>query len=151
MSHYLAALCEGCERVTLVALDAFGSSKLCCESCKTALRVVPSCSYARADFELFDELSQTVADGGVTPHEARMLTGEVARALALDSFKACSETLAVRLPGLLPFQLVTGSNVAVHRKAIQMLRTIFDALASLRRDSAIRVVPAAVREARRLA
>jgi hypothetical protein len=78
-----------------------------------------------------------VADGGVEPEEAQAFASELAHALATGSYKECSDTLAVRLPGLLPFQLVAGSNVAVQRAALQMLRTIFDALATLRRPSRV--------------
>lgn len=138
MSHYLSTLCDGCWRVTLTPVAAFGSGAPRCGTCGESLRVVPSCSYKQSDVGLFTELSQLVADGGVEPDEARAFAAEIVHALNVGSLKTCSDTLAVRLPGLLPVQLVTGSNVAGHRTTLQMLRTIFEALGTLGRHSAIR-------------
>lgn len=150
MSHYLPTLCDSCQRVTLTALSALGSGQQACGTCGSPLRVVPSCSYKQSEAALFAELSQVVADGGVEPEEAQAFASESMHALVTGALKECSDTLAVRLPGLLPFQLVTGSNVAVQRAALQMLRTIFEALATLRRPSRIQEL-GTHEEARRLA
>jgi hypothetical protein len=142
MSHYLSTLCDGCWKVALTAVDALRSGAQHCRACGEPVRVVPGCSYKQSDIGLFTELSQVVADGGIAPGEAQAFAAEISHALGVGSFKACSDTLAGRLPGLLPLQLVTGGNVAGHRVTLQTLRTIFEGLATLQRQSVVHALGA---------
>jgi hypothetical protein len=83
------------------------------------------------------DLSQTVAEGRIEPDEAASFAAEVAHALGAGSFQSSFDALAQRLPGLLPFQLIAGSNLAAQQRALGMLKTILEAVATLRRPSAV--------------
>ncbi len=151
MTNYLVTLCDSCQRVALMAITGPSVGAGRCASCDDPLRVVPSCSYRHGDVEQFMELSQIVSDGGVDADDAQLLAAEIGRALAAGAYRASFDTLAVRLPGLLPLQLVTGGNLAGQRAALHKLRTIFEALATKRRSSLVQVKAPSPQAAGRLA
>jgi hypothetical protein len=123
---FIPTLCDGCHRVSLERLDAAAASAAKCSRCGEALRVVPSRSYASQDLRLFEELSATVG-GDISAEEAYRLSLELERALSLGNFERLFEPLVVRWPGLV--SMLVGANVARQRRSLQMLKTIFDALA----------------------
>ncbi len=137
---YLPTLCDGCHRASLVSVRDFQHGPPLCARCSQELRVIPSCSYTQGDVALFDELSETVAEGCVTASDAQQLGRDVAQALWAGTFNEGFESLAARLPGLLPLQLVIGTNARGQQRVFQMLKTIFDALTLTRRSGTMTAV-----------
>lgn len=129
---YLATVCDDCHGVSLVPLGAFAQRPPLCSNCHEALRVFPSCNYSAGDVTLFSELNATIAESGISAAEADSLALEISSKLSTGSYDACWERLAKRLPGLLPVQLVIGSNHLRRRRALQMFKTIFEALSTTR-------------------
>jgi len=128
---YLATLCDDCHRAQLIdATDVQGT--LACRRCGGTLRVVPSRSFSSGDAELFDELGDTVAEASVTIEDARQLGADIERAIWAQQLPASFERLSRRLPGLLPIQVAFGNNSAAQLRALQMLKTILDGLATSR-------------------
>lgn len=146
---YLATLCDQCQRVSLVPLHGFTGKKPLCRECDEPLRVVPSCSYSAGDLSLFREVSDTVAEINISATEAQWLGRDVSDALWSGSHGPCWDKLSVRMPSLMPLQLVIGSNHARRQRALQMFKTIFEALATTRRSGIMSAVapPAAKRPA----
>lgn len=125
---YLVTVCPSCCRVALTLTKEAASCV--CVGCAARTRVVPSCGYASPDQELFAELSEIVAEGGVSPLEAGRISFQVDRALETDSFELVLDTLSSRLPALTPIQLLVARNRGAQRRALRMVRTILDALAT---------------------
>jgi hypothetical protein len=137
---YLVMLCTSCGRVSLT-LAGEARSELCvCSSCGGKGRITPSCGYSTADLGLFAELTEVVAEGGISPPEAARLSFQVERSLATQSFAPFFETLSSRLPGLTPIQLHIARNRHAQRRALLMFRSIFDALATRTRSGTMPVV-----------
>jgi len=128
---YLATLCDGCRRAQLITATDFHGTPTC-RRCGGSLRVVPSRSYAGDDTELFDELGDTIAEARVSPEDARQLGAEIERAIWAQQLPATFERLSRRLPGILPIQVACGNNAAAQLRALQMLKTICDGLATSR-------------------
>lgn len=124
-------LCPACRRVQLAAADA-GRELPVCESCGSDTRLVPGCSFAAADRELFDELSHIAAHGGISIADAEAFALEAQRALWSGAYESFLERLGQRLPGLLPIQVAVGKNTAAQKRVISLLRAILDALTTLR-------------------
>lgn len=121
----------------LVPLAAAQDHSPACQRCGAAARIVPGCTYTAEDRMQFEELCEIVADVDLTPAQAQQLAQETERAL----FDPSLEKLANRLPGLVPIQSATGRNSEAKRRTLLRLKTIFQALATARRDS---VKPAVV-------
>jgi hypothetical protein len=136
---YLPTCCEVCSRIALVALPKSAQGMANCSVCSGELRVIPSRSYAATEVELFEELSETVTDG-LSPLDAYRLSEEVARILWSGSFGENLNTMASRWPALLPLQTIVGNNVRGQQRVLQMLKTIFDALATSRRSEVVAAV-----------
>lgn len=64
--------------------------------------------------------------------EAHALSQRVSRASTECAYLECWEDLTIRLPALISRQLVIGSNGRAHIRALQMVRTISDALSTTR-------------------
>jgi len=135
MSH-LPTVCDGCARVSLVPFAGPAQSTPDCPACGGARHVVPSCCYAPVDVELFEELSDAVADE-LTPLEAEGLAIEVGRALWSGSHTEGLDALARRFPSVMPQALVAGDNQARKRRLLLMLKTIFEAVALTRRSGTL--------------
>lgn len=99
------------------------------------LRVVPGCSFAAADREDFAELCQVVAEAHTTRIEAQTYALAVQHALWSGSYLPLLERLSGRLVGLLPLQTSAGKSSAAQRRIVVMLKTIFEALSTLRGGS----------------
>jgi hypothetical protein len=129
---YLAVLCARCSRVGLFDARIALSTAPTCASCGGSAKIVPSCAYTNDDIGLFGELSQTVAEGGISPLEATELKTRLERALSSRRYDDFFDVLSSRMPGLTPVQLVFGGRPTAQLRALGMLRTIFEALASRR-------------------
>jgi len=134
---YLPTICDKCRRLSLVASGALREQCPTCPWCAEPLRVVPSCSYRAADLPLFRELSDTVTEGVVGAMEASSLANRVRAALWSGSYRPELETLATRLPGLVPQLVAMGQNRMAQHHTLQLLRTIFEAVASTRSVSGV--------------
>jgi hypothetical protein len=149
---FVPTLCLECWRVHLVSLvDARTTSEVACKTCGADACVVPGCSYGALDREAFEELSAIVAEGNLTPMEAQSHAMEVERGLWSGAYHDLLEGLCVRLPGLLPHQVAAGKNSGAQRRILLRLKTILEALATARRQSAaypIIAAPAAPSAAR---
>lgn len=123
-----------------------------CARCGQALRIIPSCNYAAADVELFDELNETVAVS-LAPVAAHKLAVEVDKALASRTFAEAFDALVRRWPGLVPLRLSIGGNKVRQQLVLQILKTIFEAVAISRCSGTMRSVDSeqldAVRASRR--
>jgi hypothetical protein len=103
-----------------------------CRVCGSRTRLVPGCSFAAADRDLFEELSEIIAHGGITTTEAEVLALEAQRALWSGSYANLLEKLGTRLPGLLPIQVAIGKNAGGQRRALVIVRSVLEALTTLR-------------------
>lgn len=132
----MPTLCVECWRVALLSLADAQRGALNCKSCGAEVRIVPGCSYGESDREDFQELSDIMVEAAVTPAEARGHGAAVQRALWSGAYAQLIETLCERLPGLVPLQAAAGKNSGAQRKILMKLQTIFEALATARRESA---------------
>lgn len=132
----IPTLCDACCRARLVSLKVLNAQAPQCASCGQGLRVIPSRSYATADLKLFDELSEAVADS-VSPLDAYSWSTLMEKALWSGQFEKAFDTLVVRWPGLVPLRIVVGTNRAQQQRVLQMIQTIFDALALTRRSEIV--------------
>jgi hypothetical protein len=130
------ALCLSCSRVMLIQFaDAQGAPPTC-KACGGDARIVPGCSYAEADREQFEELSDILAEAHITPMEAQRYAVEARRALWSGAYAQQLERLTVRVLGLLPLHLAVGKNESAQRRIMHKLQTIFEAVATVRGGSA---------------
>jgi hypothetical protein len=90
--------------------------------------VIPGCIYVERDRELFEELSEIVAEAGVSAREAAQWAASAAEALWSRRFTNTFDVLATRLPGITPLQMAIGTNADAQRRVFQTLKTIFDGL-----------------------
>lgn len=139
MSH-LITVCDGCHSVALAAVPELRGQPRACESCGHPTRVMPSRMFQDAERPLFEELSASAAQGGLSSMEAHALHRRITRALAQGGYTSCWEELTNRLPALLSRQLVLGNNFRAHEKALQILRAILEALATTRRSGTMPAV-----------
>jgi hypothetical protein len=128
----MPTLCPSCRRVHLAVAPAAHSELSTCRICGGDTRLVPGCSFAATDRDLFEELSYIVEQGGITTTEAEAFGLEAQRALWSGAYNQLIERLASRLAGLLPIQVAIGKNSGGQRRLLAMLRVIFDALSTLR-------------------
>ena len=124
------ALCLSCSRVMLVSFADAQSGAPTCKACGGEARVVPGSSYAEADRDQFEELSDILAEARLTPLEAQTYAAEARRARWSGAYTQQLERLTVRLLGLLPLHLATGKNSAAQGRMMHKLQTIFEALAT---------------------
>lgn len=132
--NYLVTVCDGCGRVALTPAPRLGEPIAPCAACQQATRVVPSRMHEARECKLFEELSATLSEAGLSATEAQMWTQRITRGLAQRKYLECWEDLTTRFPPLLARQLVLGGNVHAHIQALQSARTIFEALANTRRS-----------------
>jgi hypothetical protein len=132
---FAPGLCTDCARVQLVPLAREQDGGNGCAYCGAHVRVVPACSYGQSDRERFRELSEIVAEAGVSPAEALVLAHELARATWSGSYASLLETLTERMPGLVPMQVAAGGSALAQKRLLAMLKTVLDALATARRLS----------------
>lgn len=138
---YVPTLCEGCGRVSLVGMQAFSQTAPECQRCHHPLRVIPSRIYNASELELFRELSETVAES-TAPNEAYRLATAVGEALWSGRFAETFDLLVVRWPLLVPLRVVVGSSRERQQHVLEMLKTIFEALAITRRSGIMPAVDA---------
>lgn len=131
---YLVTVCDGCQTVALAAVAGFRAQPRACEGCEHPLRVVPSRMFQEDERTLFEELSVAISDGCLSSGEAHALNRLVTRAVAEGTYTACWEVLTNRLPALLSRQFVLGGNPCANEKALQLVRTILDAVSTTRRS-----------------
>ena len=134
---YLVARCAACHHVCLAPAEGALDGKPCCSDCGRAASIVPSCAYGEADVALFEELSQTVREGGISALEATRLVSELARALSQRSYDQFFELLSSRVPGFTPIQLILGGKAHAQIRALRMLATIFEAIATSARSGSM--------------
>jgi hypothetical protein len=130
---YLATICESCGRVSLLAFDRDSATTPACDDCGGSRRVVPSCSFARDQVPLFEELSAAIGVQ-VEPGEAERLNAETSRALWSGTFSEVFDKLASRWSAVVPVLLMAGDNAAAQRRILLTLKTIFEALMLPRRS-----------------
>ena len=99
------------------------------------VRVVPGCAFTARDAEFFHELSEIIAEGALTSLEAQAFALEVQRTLGASIHTKLLDSLVRRLPGLLPVQAAVGKNPVAQRRALIIMRTVLDALATVHRPS----------------
>lgn len=133
---FVPTLCVECWRVSLLSLSDAQRGAPTCKCCGADVRIVPGCSYGESDREHFEELSDIMVEAAVTPAEARDHATAAQRALWSGAYSELLERLCVRLPGLVPMQAAAGKNSGAQRKILVKLQTMFDALATARRESA---------------
>lgn len=133
---YVPTLCLECWRVHLASLAQAQAGELSCRTCGAEARIVPGCTFPEVEREAVEELSEIVAEGNITPMEARSYAAELERALWSGAYRPLLATLSVRLPGLLPHEVAAGKNSGAQRRVLARLKTILDALGTARRASA---------------
>lgn len=133
---FVPTLCGECWRVQLGGHEQVQKREFACKACGAEPRVVPGRSFCQADLEAFEELSDIVVEGGIVPMEARRFAVLLERALWSGAYKRLLTQLSVRLPGFLPHELAAGQNIGAQRRILSNLKTILDALATARRESA---------------
>lgn len=126
----LTTFCKECVRIALLDERRAEHGQLVCPSCGAAVAIVPGCSFSAEDYSLFEDLLQVVAERTVNRAESSALGADIARALQgnIDTH-ALLERLTARLPGLWPTQAVAGKNEQARRRALRLLRAIFEAKA----------------------
>lgn len=133
---YVPTLCVECWRVHLAPIAAAQTRETTCKTCGADSRVVPGRSFAESEREAFEELSAIVTEGSITPVEAAGYAVQVEHTLWSGSYRAMLGLLAVRLPGFLPHEIAAGKNSGAQRSILNHLKTVLDALATARRESA---------------
>lgn len=147
---YLVTRCASCHHVCLAPAEHAVDGTPSCSDCGRAASVVPSCAYAEADVSLFEELSQTVREGGISALEAARLVHELSRAVSHRGYEQFFELLSGRVPGFTPIQLILGGKPHAQLRALRMLATIFEAIATSARSKSLPpVVSAALSSAGR--
>ena len=137
---YFVTKCTSCARVCLAAKQLVTDKAVACSAGGSPAEIVPSSLYSDADAPLFEELSQTLREGGISPLEAARLSSELSRALSNKSYDQFFDLLSTRTPGFTPIQLVFGGRPSAQLRALGMLATILDALALSARSSTIPAV-----------
>jgi hypothetical protein len=125
---------------------------MACARCGADVRVVPGRSFPESERQAFEELSNIIVEGNVTPIEARGYAAHVEHVLWSGAYRALLAELSVRLPGFLPHEIAAGKNSDAQRNILSRLKAIFDALGSARGASsehAIVAEPTSPRVARR--
>jgi hypothetical protein len=130
----LTTFCRHCRKVDLSDQEQLLNGRTPCDSCGADVQVVPSCSFAQEDRPLFDDLRQVVADRTVTAAEARGIATRIASVLGSGRDHEFLEQLTTRLPDLVPTQFATGANAHARRRALRLLRAIFQAMAQADAD-----------------
>jgi len=128
---YLPTLCDHCSRPRLVPIADVTDGAARCPDCNGEARIVPSRSYPAADLDLFDELSEGVSSG-MSAATAQQLAARVGHILWSGSSTSAFNDLMERWPGLFTLQTAIGGNAQAQRRVLQLLSTIFAALAMLR-------------------
>lgn len=137
---YIVTVCDECQSVTLTATPAFGAEVADCESCSLPLRVLPSRMFSESERSLFRDLSEALGPAGLSSTQAHALIRRVTRAMVERSYLQCWEVLSDRAPGLFARHVVLGSNGQAHQRALVLVRTILEALATTRRSGVMPVV-----------
>jgi len=128
---YLVAVCDACRRVALHPVAGFRFPASFCD-CKSALRAVPSRMFAEHERGLFADIASAVNETAVPRTVASALIAHLERAKILPERAEVWERITGRIPALLSMQLVLGNNEAAHRTALEMLRTILEAVSTTR-------------------
>lgn len=135
---FVPTACAACQQVFLASAN---QGTFCCPCCGSEARVVPGCTFADTDRELFAELAQVVLEGRVDACETRRLAAQVERALTSGSYAALLGTLSERLPGLTPVEASVAHSPRAQRQTLTMLHIILDAKSSLASSSSPRISP----------
>lgn len=125
---FLPTKCGSCRRVALLSLSHGTEGSFTCQSCGAPASVVPGCTFGSADLEPFREASEVIAEGRITQVEALSLSIRIERVLWSGGHQELLEGLCERLPGLLPMQIAARSNPIAQKRALTMLKVIFDAV-----------------------
>jgi|SRR6478609_1296231 len=125
----LTAFCGKCATIALVDQGQLLNGRLPCAGCGANLQVAPGCSFSEEDRELFDDLKQVVQERTVGVAEARNIALRIGSVLRTGADRGLLEELTTRLPGLMPIQLVAGTNQQARQRALRLLRAIFEAIA----------------------
>ncbi|RYZ07648.1 MAG: hypothetical protein EOO73_11775 [Myxococcales bacterium] len=148
----MPTICSECWRVQLASPAEVQGGAFACTACGADVRVVPGRSFPDSERAAFEELSSIVAEGSVTPMEARSYASHASHVLESGAYRALLAELSVRLPGLLPHEVAAGKNSAAQHNVVSRLKAIFDALGSARGASseyAIVAEPTSPRVARK--
>ena len=90
--------------------------------------------YREHERRLFGELSQAITQGGLSSAEADSWGRRITRALTERAYLQCWDDLSDRVPGLFSRQVMLGGNAQAHATALQLVRTILEAIALTRRS-----------------
>lgn len=134
---YVVAVCDPCQSVTLAGAPGFKSPLRACEVCQEPLRLVPGRLYHHNERTIFHLLSAAIGAGSLSSLEAHQLSRVVAAALVDRTFFGCWERLSRRLPALISWEQVLGSNVRAHEDVLQLVRAILEALSTCRRSGVL--------------
>ncbi len=132
----LTTFCEECDWLGLEEEARLRQAGFSCRQCHGRAGVVPGVSFAAADQALFEDLQRVVAERTIPPPEAKSLAGDIASVLRTGADSTLLERLTSRLPGLLPIQIAAGANPSARKRALMLLRAIFEAKALKRRETA---------------
>lgn len=122
--------------MALVSVTEAQRDPLTCQACGADAGVVPGCSFAAADREAFQELSDIVGGANLSPAEAQKYAADARRALSSGEHAQQLEKTMARVLGLLPLVVATGKSLSAQRRILLKLQTIFEALSTARRRSA---------------
>ena len=120
----LPAVCEGCRSVML---KPAGGAEANCITCGGNVRVVPGCCYRGAEAAQFAELAHLVERHNLSLSDAQLLAFRAQEAQG-GARRAFMDAVDRRAPTLADWLAKCGHER--HRAAVQMLATIFGAMAS---------------------
>lgn len=129
----LTTFCDECERVGLAEERVLAAGQPYCQTCSSALRIVPGCSLTEDERPLFEDLDVVINERTIGVAEARALARQIAGVVRSGQDQGLLDRLTTRLPSLLPIQQVTGASPRAKQRVLKVLRVILEAKATSRR------------------
>ena len=120
------AVCERCGRARLCSVEDAQRGQTECRACSGRCRVLPGCSFAAKDRELFDELSLAVDQARLTGMEALAFESLLHQSIQVANYSRTFDLLTDRMPYLIPARIAIGKNAVAQRRALLMLKTILE-------------------------
>ena len=125
----LTTVCSACGCIGLTRADDAAQGALACSVCKSPLQIVPGCMLHADEQGLFNDLVPVVAESAMAPIDALALGRRIGTSLRAGGYHGLLESLTMRLPGLLPFQVTAGRNLPANQRVLKVLRAILEARA----------------------
>lgn len=132
----IPAVCESCGRARLHSPEDALRGQLTCRACSGRCRVLPGCSFAAKDSELFDELGGAVESAQLTLDEASAFEAQLHQSIQTAIYARTFDVLTDRMPHLIPTRTAIGKNPVAQRRALLMLKTIIEGRLGASTDSA---------------